>query len=118
MKFKKITLTYLYSYLAVGGLGFSFFPKLTLELFFSNGEYDQIMVRLVGMFMLALAFLIYQMVRRSDWTYYTSTIAVRTAIVLFLIWIYYSSRDPLFLILLAIVLIGLVPSYVVWWRDR
>ena len=51
---KKIMLTYVASYLFVGGIGFAFVPALTLRLFLSNGDYGDIMPRVVGMFMMAL----------------------------------------------------------------
>jgi hypothetical protein len=51
---KRISLTYVASYLLMGGAGFAFAPALTLRLFFSNGEYGDVMPRVVGMFMLAL----------------------------------------------------------------
>jgi len=115
---KKITLTYLYSYLLGGGIGFAFAPRLTLEIFMSNGDYGDTMPRMVGMFMLALGFLIFQFVRKQDYTYYLATIIVRAFIVFFLGYLYFSTRDPLFLIVNGIVLIGLLPSIFVYIRDK
>ena len=59
MKAQKITLAYLVTYLAIGGLGFTLFPNQVLQLFLSNGDYGDIMPRMVGMFMCALSFLIF-----------------------------------------------------------
>lgn len=118
MKAKKLALTYLTTYLAIGGVGFAFFPSQTLKLFFSNGDYGDIMPRIVGMFMCALSFLIYQIVKHEDWKYYITSIYVRSAIVLFLLWIYSKSCDPMFLVLNGIVLIGLIPSIIFYLRGK
>jgi len=118
MKTKRLTLIYLVTYLAVGGLGFLFFPKQILQLFLSDGQYGEIMPRLVGMFMCALSFLIYRILKNEDWQYYSSTIYIRSLIVLVLLWLYSISCDPMFLILTAIVLIGLVPSIIIHLKIR
>ena len=107
---KKITLSYLAGYLLVGGVGFAFIPELTLRFFLSNGEYDAVMVRVVGMFMIALSGLISQFVRFEDYKYYPYSVYIRSFIVIFLGGLYLSSRDPLFLVLNGIVLLGLLPS--------
>ncbi len=109
---------YLVSYLAIGGIGFTFFPSPTLKLFFSNGEYGDIMPRIAGMFMMALSFLIFKILKNEDWKYYVSTIYIRSIIVLFLCWIYYKSNDPMFLVLSAVVLIGLIPSIIVHLGNK
>ena len=118
MKAKKITLTYLVTYLAIGGIGFTLFPNQTLELFLSNGDYGDIMPRMTGMFMCALSFLIFRIIRNEDWHYYSATIYVRSTIVLILSWLYYKSSDPMLLILMGIVLIGLIPSIIIHLKNR
>ncbi len=110
---KKHTLYYLTFYLTAGGTGFSLFPSYALDLFFSTGDYGNIMPRVAGMFMIALAYLIFKIVRNEDWKYYSSTIFIRTIIVFFLSWLYFISDDPMFLILNGIVLIGLIPSIII-----
>lgn len=115
---KKMSLVYVASYLVVGGFGFAFAPAPTLRLFFSNGEYGDIMPRVVGMFMLALGGFVAEFVRRGDLTYYRFTVLVRSLIVVFPVFIYMRSRDPLFLVVLSIVLLGLLPSIGVLARER
>jgi len=44
MNGKKLTFTYLVTYLAIGGLGFALFPAETLKLFFSNGDFVDITI--------------------------------------------------------------------------
>ncbi len=115
---KRISLAYVASYLLVGGAGFAFAPALTLRLFLSDGEYGDVMPRVVGMFMLALGGFVAEFVRRGDLTYYPFTVYARSLIVVFLAFLYLRSRDPLFLLVLGIVLLGLVPSIWVLARER
>ena len=117
MKAKKITLTYLVTYLAIGGLGFTLFPKQVLALFLSTGEYGDIMPRMTGMFMCALSFLLFKIMRNGDWHYYSATIYVRSVIVLILVWLFFKSNDPMLLILTGIVLLGLIPSIVIHLKN-
>jgi lipid-A-disaccharide synthase-like uncharacterized protein len=107
---KRATLVYLTSYLSAGGAGFLLAPDLTLTLFLSTGDYGEIMPRVVGMFMLVLAGIVFQWVAVGDFRYYRYTIYARSFIVGVLTLLYFRSADPLFLVLDAVVLIGLVPS--------
>ncbi len=97
-------------YLGGGGIGLVLFPDLTLDLLLSNGDYGSIMPRMVGMFMCAIAFFVYRILQFKDWKYYRTTIYIRGAITIFMGWLYYYAKDPLFLVLIAIVLVGLLPS--------
>ncbi len=115
---KKHTLAYVVFYLAGGGLGLVIFPGLTLELLQSNGEYGSVMPRLVGMFMCAIAFFVYRVLTLKDWKYYLTTIYIRGAITLFMTWLYFYSKDPLFLLLVVILLVGLLPSIFLHLKDR
>src|SRR5262249_37892466 len=85
-------------------------PELTLRMLLSNGSYADRMPRLVGVFMLALGGVILQFLRARDYRYYRYTILARTFIVVALTALYLKARDPLFLVLDAIVLVGLLPS--------
>lgn len=115
---KKITLIYLASYLLVGGAGFGFAPEMALKMFMSTGDYGVIMPRMVGMFMIVLSFLIALFIKNQDYKYYLPTIIARTFIVLFLSFLYFKSNDPLFIIVNIIVLIGLLPSYYVYFTSK
>jgi hypothetical protein len=107
---QQLTFIYLSSYLLVGGLGLLVVPVLTLRLLLSNGSYGDVMPRLVGVFMLALGGVILQFVRARDYRYYRYTIIARIFIFVAMTALYFKSRDPLFLVLDAIVLVGLLPS--------
>lgn len=118
MDLRKITLSYLVTYLAIGGIGFAILPEQTMDLFQSNGDYGDVMPRVVGLMMGALSFLIFNIVRNEDWHYYPVSIYVRSVIVVFLAYLYLDSDDPMFLVLDAIVLIGLLPSIYVHYVRR
>ena len=111
---QRLTLIYLSGYLVLGGAGLLFLPDLTLRLMLSNGTYGDVMPRVVGMFMITLGGLVFQFVRGRDYRYYRYAIFARIFIVLVLTVLYFKTLDPLFLVLNAIVLAGLLPSiYVV-----
>ena len=112
-RLKRIAFVYLISYLAVAAVGFSLFPKLTFQLFLSNGEYGDILPRLLGAMMGVLSFLLFAVYRNGDWPKYSPyTMVARTPLVLFILYLYYLSADPMFLIIDAIVLLGLVTTAV------
>jgi hypothetical protein len=68
------------------------------------------MPRLVGVFMIALGGAVLEAVRARDYSYYRYAITARIFIVVALTALYFKARDPLFLVLDAIVLVGLLPS--------
>ena len=107
---QRLTFVYLASYLLVGGLGFLVVPELTLRLLLSNGSYGDVMPRLVGVLMIALGGAVLEFVRARDYRYYRYAIVARVFIVVALTALYVKARDPLFLVLDAIVLVGLLPS--------
>jgi hypothetical protein len=107
---QRLTFIYLTSYLLVGGFGLLVVPELTLRLLLANGSYGDVMPRLVGVFMIALGGAIFEFVRARDYRYYRYAIIARIFIVVALTALYFEARDPLFLVLDAIVLVGLLPS--------
>jgi len=107
---KRLTFMYLAGYLLVGGLGLLVAPGLTLRLLLSNGEYGDVMPRFAGVFMAVLGGVIVQFVRARDFRYYGYTIVARSFIVIVLAALFFKTRDPLFLVLDGIVLVGLLPS--------
>ena len=114
---KKLTWIYLASYLLIGGIGFAFIPELTLKLFLSNGDYGDIMPRVAGMFMIALGGLVATMTFNNDLRYYPYAVFIRTGMVAFIIWLYMISKDPLMIVILAIVLLGLLPAWYLYLKK-
>lgn len=110
---QRLTLIYLAAYLLVGGFGLLVAPGVTLRLLLSSGAYDDIMPRVVGLFWIALGGVVVQFLRARDYRYYLYIIGARVFIVVVMTALYFKTRDPLFLVLDAIVLIGLLPSILV-----
>jgi uncharacterized protein YjeT (DUF2065 family) len=107
------------TYLTIGGLGFLAFPRLARDLLLSNRQYEDVGFRLTGTMMLALAYLVWNIVHSEDWKYYRVSIYARTFIVAVLTALFFDTDDPMFLVLDVIVLAGLIPSaYVHFLRDR
>jgi hypothetical protein len=115
---QRLTFIYLASYLLLGGFGLLALPDVTLSLLLSNGSHGDVMPRLVGVFMIALGGAVLEFVRARDYRYYGYAIIARIFIVGALTALYVKSRDPLFLVLDAIVLVGLLPSIYVALRAR
>ncbi|MDH3606752.1 MAG: hypothetical protein OER12_07135 [Acidimicrobiia bacterium] len=116
---RRLTLTYVVTYLTVGGVGLLVFPRLARDLLLSNAEYEDVGFRLAGLMMVALAYLVWNIVRFEDWKYYSASIYLRAAIVAVLTVLFVDTEDPMFLVLVGIVLVGLVPSiYLHFWQDK
>jgi hypothetical protein len=109
---------YLAGYLLAGGLGFLLAPELFLTIFLSNGDYDLVWVRFVGALLLALAVLIIGMARHRLEQLYPFTLAARAVILTALVAFFFATADPLFLVLTAVVGLGVVFTSVSMVRDR
>ena len=107
---ERLTFIYLATYLLAGGLGLVVAPGVTLRLLGSTGAYGDVMPRFAGSFMVVLGAMVAQFARAQDFRYYGTTIVGRVFIVLVLVALYLETRDPLFLVLNAIILVGLLPS--------
>jgi uncharacterized protein YjeT (DUF2065 family) len=115
----RLSLYYLFSYLIVAGLALLVAPELALKLLFANGNYGDVLPRLLGMLLLALGIFVLQAFRHRLDVLYTTALAVRVIIMLpVLLGLYLYSRDPLFISLLVVVGLGVVLTGVSYWQDR
>src|SRR5215510_8774209 len=104
MKNTRLSLYYLAAYLTSGGLGLLLMPSLALKYMFSNGDYGEIIPRGMGLALLTLGVLIIQIIRHKVEVLYTTTIFIRTFLLLpVMIWLYFKSADPLFITLFCII---------------
>lgn len=110
MDIRKWSLAYVVGYLTVGGVGFLLIPGLARDLLLSDEEYDDVGFRVAGLMMLALAYLVFSILRERDWKYYPVSIYARAGIVVVLTILFVDTSDPMFLVLDVIVLVGLIPS--------
>ncbi len=114
----RLSLWYLFSYLVFGGAGFLFFPAPVLAMFQSTGEYGLPMVRLAGVLLLGLAIIVLQVIRHRVEILYPTTLAVRLLILVVLAALYWTSRDPLFVILFGVVGLGVCLTGWIYLGER
>ncbi len=114
----RLSLYYLATYLTTGGLGFLIAPGMALDLFLSNGNYDDTMIRFVGLLLLVLGIVIIQVIRLSLYQLYPTTLFVRSIILVTLLIFYFRTSDPLMLVLLGIVGLGFLLTLTGFILDR
>jgi hypothetical protein len=114
----RLSLLYLGSYLVLIGLGLLFAPQSTLTLLQANGEYGDVFPRVAGMLMSGLGFSVFGIIRAGVPELYPATIFVRIYFLICLAAFYRMTSDPLFLVLIAIVGIGLVLTLSSHLLDR
>ena len=90
-------------YLFMGGVGFVLMPQLSLKMFFSTGNYNDSMLRMLGIMLIALGIVIFQIIRHRAEALYPTTLGVRIPIIVVMIYRYMTSTDPLYLILSVMV---------------
>lgn len=118
MKRTRLSLFYLAGYLLLSGIFLIVAPQFALRLLFSNGEYGDVMPRLLGVVLFALGVVIVQIIRFRLDVLYTTTLFVRGVILLVLLALYLYSRDPFFLVLLGVVGLGVVLTTTSYLLDR
>ena len=118
MKKTHLSLFYLVGYLISGGAALIIAPQWALKLLLSNGNYGDVLPRLLGVILLALGMVILQIVRLHVDVLYSATLMVRSVILVCLFGLYFYSRDPLFLTILGIVGFGFVLTSISYWLDR
>jgi hypothetical protein len=118
MRRTKLSLYYLATYLTTTGLGLMLVPDLTLSLLFSNRRYDDIFVRFSGGLMFALGLIVIQVIRKRIEVLYPMTLVIRSFLIPLGVFLYFKSKDPLFLVVLAVVSLGMVLTGISYFRDR
>ena len=118
MRRTNLSLYYLAGYLLPAGLLLLTVPEFARKLLLSNRDYDDAPFRLVGVLLIVLGIIIVQIIRHRLEMLYTTTLVVRVLISLTLIAIYLETSDPFFLVILAIVLIGVALTTWSYLTDR
>ena len=114
----RLSLIYLAAYLLGAGVALSLVPGVTLTLLFSNGHYGDVMPRLLGVVLFALGGVVVQIIRHRVEVLYTTTLAVRSIIVIVLAALYLYSKDPLFISLIVVVGLGMVLTGTSYLSER
>lgn len=118
MQRTRLSLFYLAGYLITGGVLLLFAPKFALKLLLSHGDYGDVFPRLAGMLLTGLGILVVQIIRQRLETLYATTLVVRAFFCACLLIFYGMSHDSLFLVLLAIVGLGLLLSGFSYLSER
>lgn len=118
MRRTHLSLYYLSGYLLFAGVALVLAPQLALSLLLSNGAYGDVLPRLLGVVLFALGVFVAQIIRHDLALLYTTTLAVRVVILVVLASLYVYARDPLFLVLLAIVGFGFILTGTSYLLDR
>ena len=118
MRRTNLSLYYLAGYLIPAGLFLLFIPEFATRLLLSNRTYDYAPFQLVGVLLLVLGILIIQIIRHKLEMLYTTTLVARALISATLLWLYATTGDPFFAVILVIVLIGVGLTGASYWLDR
>lgn len=118
MRRTHLSLFYVVGYLLAAGIFLLISPRLALKLLFSTADYGVILPRLTGLLLIGLGMLVLQIVRYRVVALYPTTLAVRVVFCAGFIALYLLSRDPLFLVLLAVVGLGVLMTSASYIRDR
>jgi hypothetical protein len=108
----------LVGYLIPAGVALIAVPQLALKLLLSNGDYGDVLPRLLGVVLLALGIIVFQIIRLRVQVLYSTTLIARSVILICLLGLYFYARDPLFLTLLGIVGFGFALTGVSYLMDR
>jgi uncharacterized protein YjeT (DUF2065 family) len=119
VKRTNLSLYYLAGYLIPAGLLLLFVPEWATKLLLSNADYaNYAPFHLVGVLLLVIGILIVQIIRHHLEMLYTTTLLARALISATLLWLYLSTGDPFFGVILVIVLIGVAITGTSYMLDR
>jgi hypothetical protein len=114
----RLSLFYLGSYLLIIGIGLLLAPHETLAILQSTGDYGDIFPRFSGMLMSGMGMSIFGMIRARSYDLYPATLFIRVYFIVCIVAFYTMTHDPLFLVLTAIVGLGLVLTLTSYLLDR
>ncbi|MDH4323585.1 MAG: hypothetical protein OEZ09_05745 [Betaproteobacteria bacterium] len=114
----RLSLYYLASYLWMGGIGLLLAPQLAARLLLSNTDYPAVMLQALGMFMIGLGYIVVQIIRQQIRALYPTTLIVRLFFCACLLFFYFATRNPLFIVLLGIVALGILLTGANYLSER
>ncbi|MGH9718887.1 MAG: hypothetical protein ACRD8O_01625, partial [Bryobacteraceae bacterium] len=118
MRRTRRSLFYLTGYLTLTGAGMIVAPDALLKMLFSTRDYGDVFPRFAGILMVALGLIVAQVIRHRAEQLYPATLAVRGVIWVSVAWLYLYSRDPFFLVVLAVVALGMLITGLSYMADR
>ena len=114
----RLSLYYLAGYLVPAGLLLLFAPEFATKLLLSNRTYDYAPFHLAGVLLLVIGILIVQIIRYRLEMLYPTTLLARALISATLLWLFLTTDDPFFGVILVIVLIGVALTGTSYLLDR
>jgi hypothetical protein len=102
----------------IGGLVLLLFPKEGLRLLLSDGDYGDVFPRVAGMLLTGLGIAILGIIRARAEALYPETLIVRAFFLVCLGAFFLMTRDPLFLVLIAIVAFGFVLTGLTYLTEK
>ena len=114
----RLSLYYLAGYLLPAGALLLFVPEWATKLLLSNHTYDFAPFRLAGVLLLVIGILIVQIIRFKLEMLYSTTLVARALISATLLWLVLNTGDPVFGVILVIVLIGVALTGASYVLDR
>jgi uncharacterized protein YjeT (DUF2065 family) len=118
MRRTNLSLYYLVGYLIPAGTLLLLVPDFATKLLLSNRSYDDAPFRLAGILLIGLGILVTQIIRHRLEVLYPTTVVVRLLISATLIGLYVETRDPFFLVVLTVVVIGIALTAASFVLDR
>jgi hypothetical protein len=118
MRRTRWSLFYLAGYLLPTGLLLLVAPGLALKLLLSNGDYGSVFPRVAGLLLLGIGIIVVQIIRLRAEALYPTTLMVRAVFVVGFVSFYWYTRDPLFLVILGVLGLGVVLTAASYWLDR
>ena len=118
MRRTNLSLYYLAGYLIPAGLLLLFVPEWATKLLLSNHTYDYAPFRLAGVLLIVVGILIVQIIRYRLEMLYATTLVARALISATLLWLFVTTGDPFFGVILVIVLIGVALTGTSYLLDR
>ena len=114
----RLSLYYLCGYLLIGGVVLLFFPKEGLRLLLSNGDYGDVFPRVAGMLLTGLGMAILGIIWARAEALYPATLIVRAFFLVCLGAFFLMTRDPFFLVLIAVVAFGFVLTGLTYLTEK
>ena len=112
------SLFYLVGYLSLAGIALLLAPSTTMRILLSNGHYDNVFPRFSGLLLVGLALVIAGIIRQRTEVLYPLTMIPRIVFCAGFIAFYFYTLDPLFLVLLAVVGVGVVFTGLTYFKER
>ena len=114
----RLSLYYPATYLTSAGVLLLVAPQFSLRLLFSNGDYGDVFPRVAGMMILGLGLIVIQVIRLRLEQLYSTLWAIRLLFCIGWLGFYFYTRDPYFLVLLAVVGFGFIWTGINLLQER